>query len=59
MPRDNLKEAMLKAGQDPAFRKDWEDMVREGNAFEQMFSGKEGFEDVKYSDLPSRNHERV
>ena len=36
---------------DPAFRKDWEDVVLEGNTFEQMFTGKEVLEDVKmYTD---------
>lgn len=49
--RQILEEALLKVGQDPAFRKDWEDMVLEGNAFEQMHAGKEVFEDVKlYTD---------
>ena len=49
--RKILEEALLKVGNDPAFRKDWEDVVLEGNTFEQMFSGKEVFEDVKqYTD---------
>ena len=49
--RKILEEALLKVGKDPAFRKDWEDVVLEGNSFEQMFSGKEVFEDVKqYTD---------
>ena len=49
--RKILEEALLKVGNDPAFRKDWEDVVLEGNSFEQMFSGKEVFEDVKqYTD---------
>jgi tripartite-type tricarboxylate transporter receptor subunit TctC len=49
--RKIMEEALLKVGKDPAFRKDWEDMVLEGSAFEQMFSGKEVFEDVKtYTD---------
>ncbi|MGZ8423883.1 MAG: hypothetical protein ACXWYD_02935 [Candidatus Binatia bacterium] len=49
--RKILEEALLKVGNDPAFRKDWEDVVLEGNPFEQMFSGKEVFEDVKqYTD---------
>jgi tripartite-type tricarboxylate transporter receptor subunit TctC len=49
--RQILEEALLKVGKDPAFRKDWEDVVLEGNTFEQMFSGKEVFEDVKqYTD---------
>jgi hypothetical protein len=46
-----MEEALLKVGKDPAFRKDWEDLVLEGLAFEQMFSGKEVFENVKiYTD---------
>ena len=49
--RKIMEEALLKVGTDPAFRKDWEDVVLEGNAFEQMFGGKEVFEDVKlYTD---------
>jgi len=46
-----MEKALLKVGKDPAFRKVWEDMVLEGNAFEQMFTGKEVLEDVKvYTD---------
>jgi hypothetical protein len=46
-----MEDALLKLGKDPAFRKDWQDVVLEGNPFEQMFSGKEVFEDVKlYTD---------
>ena len=42
---------LLRVAKDPAFRKDWEDVVLEGSAFEQMFTGKEVFEDVKlYTD---------
>jgi len=49
--RKVMEEALLKVGKDPAFRKDWEDVVLEGNAFEQMFTGKEVLEDVKvYTD---------
>ena len=49
--RKILEDALLRTGKDPAFRKDWEDLVLEGSAFEQMFSGKEVFEDVKlYTD---------
>ena len=49
--RKIMEEALLKVGKDPAFRKDWEDLVLEGSAFEQMFGGKEVFEDVKtYTD---------
>ena len=49
--RKIMEEALLKVGKDPAFRKDWEDVVLEGSAFEQMFGGKEVFEDVKtYTD---------
>ena len=39
--RKIIEEALLKVGKDPAFRKDWEDVVLEGNTFEQMFAGKE------------------
>ena len=49
--RKIMEDALLKTGKDPAFRKDWEDVVLEGNTFEQMFSGKEVLEDVKlYTD---------
>jgi len=49
--RKIMEEALLKTGKDQAFRKDWEDVVLEGNAFEQMFAGKEVLEDVKlYTD---------
>jgi tripartite-type tricarboxylate transporter receptor subunit TctC len=49
--RKIIEEALLKVGKDPGFRKDWEDVVLEGNAFEQMFTGKEVLEDVKvYTD---------
>jgi tripartite-type tricarboxylate transporter receptor subunit TctC len=49
--RKIMEEALLKVGKDPAFRKDWEDVVLEGNAFEQMFTGKEVLVDVKlYTD---------
>jgi tripartite-type tricarboxylate transporter receptor subunit TctC len=49
--RKIMEEALLKVGKDPAFRKDWEDTVLEGNAFEQMFAGKEVSEDVRmYTD---------
>ena len=49
--RKIIEEALLKVGKDPEFRKDWEELVLEGNAFEQMFSGKEVLEDVKqYTD---------
>jgi len=42
-----MEEALLKVGKDPAFRKDCQDVVLEGNDFEQMFTGREVFEDVK------------
>jgi tripartite-type tricarboxylate transporter receptor subunit TctC len=46
-----MEEALLKVGKEPAFRKDWEDLVLEGHAFEQMFNGKEVLEEVKvYTD---------
>jgi tripartite-type tricarboxylate transporter receptor subunit TctC len=49
--RKIIEEALLRVGNDPAFRKDWEDVVLEGNAFERMFTGKEVLEDVKvYTD---------
>jgi tripartite-type tricarboxylate transporter receptor subunit TctC len=49
--RKIMEDALLRVGNDPAFRKDWQDTVLEGNAFEQMFNGKEVFEDVKaYTD---------
>lgn len=49
--RKIMEDALLKIGKDPAFRKDWQDVVLEGNTFEQMFSGKEVLEDVKlYTD---------
>jgi tripartite-type tricarboxylate transporter receptor subunit TctC len=49
--RGIMEEALLKVGKDPAFRKDWEDLVLEGLSFEQMFSGKEILENVKiYTD---------
>ena len=49
--RKIMEDALLKTGKDPAFRKDWEDVVLEGSTFEQMFSGKEVLDDVKlYTD---------
>ena len=30
-----MEDALLRVGKDPAFRKDWEDLVLEGSAFEQ------------------------
>jgi hypothetical protein len=46
-----MEEALLKVGNDVAFRKDWEELVLEGHPFEQMFSGKEILENVKiYTD---------
>lgn len=46
-----MEDALLKTGKDPAFRKDWEDVVLEGNTFEEMFNGKQVLEDVKlYTD---------
>jgi tripartite-type tricarboxylate transporter receptor subunit TctC len=46
-----VEEALLKVGKDPEFRKDWEDLVLEGSAFERMNTGKEVLEDVKlYTD---------
>jgi tripartite-type tricarboxylate transporter receptor subunit TctC len=49
--RKIMEDALLRVGKDPAFRKDWQDLVLEGNAFEQMFNGKEVVEAVKvYTD---------
>jgi tripartite-type tricarboxylate transporter receptor subunit TctC len=49
--RQIMEEALLKVGNDPAFRKDWEDVVLEGLPFEQMYSGKEVLESVRiYTD---------
>ncbi|MGH7832803.1 MAG: hypothetical protein ACREQK_04110 [Candidatus Binatia bacterium] len=44
--RGIVEEALLKVGKDPAFRKDWEDLVLEGHAFGQMFDGKQIVEEV-------------
>jgi tripartite-type tricarboxylate transporter receptor subunit TctC len=44
--RRNVEEALLKVGKDPAFRKDWEDLVLEGHPFGQMFDGKQILEEV-------------
>ena len=49
--RKIMEDALLRVGKDPTFRKDWEDLVLEGNAFERMNNGKEVLEDVKiYTD---------
>jgi hypothetical protein len=49
--RKVMEEALLKVGNDTAFRKDWGELVLEGSTFEQMFSGREVLEDVKvYTD---------
>lgn len=49
--RKIMEDALLKVGKDPAFRKEWEDLVLEGNAFERMNKGREVLEDVKlYTD---------
>ena len=46
-----MAEALLKVGKYPAFRKDWQDVILEGIASEQVFTGKEVREDEKvYSD---------
>jgi hypothetical protein len=42
-----MEEALLKVGKDPAFRKDWQDVVLGGNAFERMFTGEEVPKNVK------------
>jgi hypothetical protein len=49
--RQIMEEALLKVGKDPAFRKEWEDVVLEGHPFEQMYTGKEVVESVRiYTD---------
>lgn len=49
--RKVMDDALQNVGEDPAFRKEWEDVVLEGNPFEQMFSGREVLQDVKmYTD---------
>lgn len=49
--RRTMEDALLKVGKDPEFRKDWEDLVLEGSAFQRMNTGKEVLEDVKlYTD---------
>jgi hypothetical protein len=49
--RKIMEDALLKVGKDPTFRKDWEDLVLEGNPFERMNNGKEVLDDVKlYTD---------
>ena len=51
-----MEEAPLKVGKHPAFRKEWEDVILEGTAFEQMFTGKEVLGDVKeYTDWRPEN----
>ena len=49
--RKVVEDALLRTGNDSDFKKEWEDVVLEGNAFERMFTGKEVLEDVKvYTD---------
>jgi ABC-type amino acid transport substrate-binding protein len=49
--RKIFEDALLRIGKDAAFRKDWEDIVLEGQSFEQMFSGKEVSDNVRlYTD---------
>jgi tripartite-type tricarboxylate transporter receptor subunit TctC len=49
--RATIEEALLQVGKDPAFRKEWEDLVLQGNPFEGMNSGKEVLQDVNlYTD---------
>jgi hypothetical protein len=46
-----FEDALLRIGKDAAFRKDWEDIVLEDQAFEQMFGHKKFSEHVKlYTD---------
>jgi ABC-type amino acid transport substrate-binding protein len=49
--RKIIEDSLQRTGKDLAFRKEWEDVVLEGNPFEQMFTGKEVSEDVRvYTD---------
>jgi hypothetical protein len=49
--RKIVEDSLQRVGKDPAFRKEWQDVVLEGNPFEQMFTGKEVSEDVRvYTD---------
>lgn len=49
--RKIIEDALVRAGNDAEFKKEWEDVVLEGNVFEQMFTGKEIMEDVQvYTD---------
>jgi tripartite-type tricarboxylate transporter receptor subunit TctC len=49
--RKIVEDALVRTGSDPEFKKEWEGVVLEGNAFEQMVTGKEVLEDVKtYTD---------
>lgn len=49
--RKPVEDGLVRVGKDPEFRKEWEEVVLEGNPFEQMFTGKEVLEDVKnYTD---------
>lgn len=49
--RKIIEDGLIQVGKDPEFRKEWEQVVLEGNPFEQMFTGKEVLEDVKsYTD---------
>jgi tripartite-type tricarboxylate transporter receptor subunit TctC len=49
--RKPVEEALVRTGNDPEFKKEWEEVVLEGNPFEQMFTGSEVLEDVKvYTD---------
>lgn len=49
--RKIVEDALVKTRDDPEFKKEWERVVLEGNAFEQMFTGKEVLDDVKvYTD---------
>jgi len=49
--RKILDDALQRVGKDPEFRKEWEDLVLEGNAFDKMYSGTEVVEAVQlYTD---------
>lgn len=49
--RKIVEDALVQTGSDPELKKEREGVVLEGNAFEQMFTGKEVLEDVKtYTD---------
>jgi len=49
--RKVLEKGLQNVGKDPEFKKEWETLVLEGNAFEKMFTGKEVVQGVSvYTD---------